>query len=81
MVRLPDAIHPRHPDRLVGTKWSAVAPVEPRERHWVVVEWSPRAGEVTLEAVLTTRRVRLAWRALRDRAAWVPGWEPCVDDA
>ncbi len=69
--------HPKHPKHLVGSKWTAlrVDPgQDPPERHWQAVAFEAREGVLTLEAVLTARRVELPWRALRDRAEWLPGW-------
>ena len=69
----PAPIHPRHPVRLVGSKWSAVKPME-RECHWEVRAFDKKTGDVTLVAVLTGRAVQLPWRGLRDRAVWTPDW-------
>ena len=59
----------------MGSKWTRQPGVgEGRERHWIVRAFAPRKGLVTLEAVLSARVLRLPWRALRERAAWEPGW-------
>ena len=65
--------HPQQIDQLPGSQWTAREPTN-RERHWSVIEASPRAGTVTLQAVLTGRIVTLPWRGLRDRERWLPGW-------
>lgn len=39
--------------------------------------FAPKEGLLTLEAVLTKRRQVLAWRELRDRGVWEPGWVAC----
>ncbi len=62
---------PHHPDKLVGTQWTAVDPEEGR-RHWQVLE---RSGDkALLRAVLDGVTHELPWRDLRDRARWTPGW-------
>lgn len=66
--------------RLVGTAWTSTAPIEDR-RHWVVA--TVRGDEAELRSVLSpTATHRVAWRALRDRARWLPGWQvlPAIDD-
>lgn len=63
---------PRSPANLTGSKWTCREP-EHGLRHWIVIERS--RDEVVLQSVLspaTTRRV--AWRSLRERARWEPGW-------
>lgn len=63
---------PRHPGRLAGSKWTQ-RDAGRAFSHWIVIEVS--GDQVVLQAILdpaTTRR--LAWRALRDRASWQPGW-------
>lgn len=63
---------PRHPGKLAGSKWSSRDPARPY-CHWVVIEI--RGDEVVLQSVLApATTIRMAWRALRDRAAWQPGW-------
>lgn len=69
--------HPQHPKHLLGSKWTALrfdAEQDPPERHWEAVHFAAREGLLTLEAVLTGRRIELEWRALRDRSEWEPGW-------
>lgn len=78
-------LHPAHPVKLVGSKWTRV--VEPAEQdpdtrnleerctHFVVTQHLVKAGEVELSSVLVSgHTVRVPWRALRDRARWRPGW-------
>ncbi|MCY1043412.1 TIGR02450 family Trp-rich protein [Corallococcus sp. bb12-1] len=64
-------------ERLVGSKWTAVQPLE-REKHFVVLRWVGEGGErpqeLELEALLTRRVHRVPWRALADREHWVSGW-------
>jgi tryptophan-rich hypothetical protein len=64
---------PQNPDKLIGSKWSAVE-VEEKRKHWEVVSWHPDDGEVTLRAVLDGETTRRPWRQLRDRERWEPGW-------
>lgn len=66
--------------RLIGTAWTSAAPLEGR-RHWVVA--TVRGDEAELRSVLAPiASHRVAWRALRDRARWLPGWQvlPATDD-
>jgi tryptophan-rich hypothetical protein len=65
---------PSNPDKLPGSKWTAVTPSD-RRKHWQVVRVDKKSGNVELEAVLDNHRKRLAWRELRDRDRWRPGWE------
>ncbi|MCZ8075885.1 MAG: TIGR02450 family Trp-rich protein [Paucibacter sp.] len=74
---------PLHPKKLLHSKWTALQPQQ-RERHFLVsrviapeigpsgqpgpVEW------IELEAVLSKRVQRLAWRELRDSERWRQGW-------
>lgn len=67
------------PNKLLLSKWTAVAPVN-REKHFIVtavvapeVEGETPAW-IELEAVHGRRVQRLAWRALRDSGQWRQGW-------
>ena len=65
--------HPRHPRHLVGSAWTFV-PADPF-RHFVVLRVD-RDGNVHMEAVLDAEfHLTFAWRELRDRAKWTPGWQ------
>jgi len=76
MNRPPLKLNPR---KLLLSKWTATHPVS-KEKHFLVVkvhqpddplepiEW------VELEAVMTRRVQRLAWRELSDARAWHQGW-------
>ncbi|MEZ4398442.1 MAG: TIGR02450 family Trp-rich protein [Kofleriaceae bacterium] len=69
---------PNRPDRLVGSAWTR-ADVAWRYRHWQIV--ARRGDVVELAAVLAPHeRRQLPWRGLRDRAVWLPGWRPVVDE-
>lgn len=73
------AMNPLHPNKLLLSKWTAVAPVA-RQKHFLVsrvllpelpgapVEW------IDIEAVHSGAVRRIAWRELRDAAVWRQGW-------
>jgi tryptophan-rich hypothetical protein len=65
---------PHSPDKLVGSKWTAVD-VESRRKHWEVISFDDDAGEVTLRAVIDAETKAIPWRNLRDRDRWKPGWQ------
>jgi len=68
------------PKKLLLTKWTAVKPIA-KQKHFLVskvilpeppnekIEW------VEIEAVLTKKVSRIAWRDLTDSALWVQGWK------
>lgn len=68
-----------NPRKLLMSKWTSVSPVA-KEKHFLVlkvhqpedrlapIEW------VELEAVMTHRIQRIAWRALCDTSQWQQGW-------
>jgi tryptophan-rich hypothetical protein len=63
---------PRHPGRLVGSKWTSRDDELPY-RHWVVTELTD--GQVVLQSVLCPgMMLRRPWRELRERPRWQPGW-------
>lgn len=64
---------PTNPKKLPGTEWTAVEP-EDKRKHWQVLHFEKKKGEVVLEAVLDHHRLRLPWRELRNRDEWRPGW-------
>jgi tryptophan-rich hypothetical protein len=69
-----------HPKKLLLSKWTAVKPVG-RQKHFLVtkviqpeveggkVEW------VELEAIMTKKVRRMAWRELQDTQVWQQGWQ------
>ncbi|MES1924950.1 TIGR02450 family Trp-rich protein [Salinisphaera sp. T31B1] len=67
-----------HPNKLANSKWTALAP-QRREKHFIVIEVirddREQVADVVLEAVLTRRRLTLAWRALTDDDTWQMGWQ------
>ena len=66
-------------NKLDGSKWTAVAPVD-REKHFVVTRviedraTRPRRVSVEIRSVLTGRRRIVALEEIRDPEAWRPGW-------
>jgi tryptophan-rich hypothetical protein len=68
-----------HPKKLLLSKWTATQPVG-KAKHFMVtqviepelpggpVEW------VELEAVMSRKSTRIAWRELKDGALWRQGW-------
>jgi tryptophan-rich hypothetical protein len=66
--------------KLLLTKWTAVKPIA-KQKHFLVskvilpeppnekIEW------VEIEAVLTKKISRIAWRDLTDSALWIQGWK------
>ncbi len=73
----PAPVHPRH---LVGSAWTRL------DDAWTYCHWeivSLDRAVVTLRATLDRTCVRgMAWRELRDRTTWLPGWRSrvSVDD-
>ena len=66
--------HPRHPNQLAGTKWTAVLP-RLGYRHFEVETVSTKTGVAVLRPVLDrSESLTIEWRELRDRDAWQPGW-------
>lgn len=66
---------PAHPRLLVGSAWTRL-PSDWTYHHWTVV--ARLDDDVIARAVLDpTCERRLPWRALRDRACWLPGWQTC----
>lgn len=68
-----------HPKKLLLSKWTAVGPTRKEKHFWVVKVIEPLEPgdpivEVELEAAMTGRTLRLAWRALKDRQKWRQGW-------
>lgn len=79
MPRPLPARTPLRPNKLLLSKWTAVAPVN-KEKHFIVVklvtpliEDAP-VTQVELEAVHTKRIVTLDWRDLEDTLVWRQGW-------
>ena len=64
--------------KVVGSKWTAVRPID-REKHFLVVDWvrdldGMPTDEVEIEAVLTKRVRTLHWRELQNPETWRIGW-------
>lgn len=77
-MNLP-ARNPLNANKLLHSKWTAVAPVN-KEKHFIVIKVvepaTPGAPvtEVELQAVHSQRVQVLPWRALQDAGAWRQGW-------
>lgn len=69
-----------HPKKLLLSKWTAVKPVG-RQKHFLVtqvIEPEVEGGKVEwveLEAVMTKKVRRMAWRELQDTQVWQQGWQ------
>lgn len=69
-----------NPAKLRLSKWTAVSPRD-REKHFLVTDLvlpddpSQPVTEVMLQAVLTRRTQRIAWRLLTDEQCWKQGWQ------
>jgi tryptophan-rich hypothetical protein len=67
------------PQKLLLSKWTAVAPQD-KEKHFLVTQLiepeTPGAPLqwVLIEAVHSRRSFRLAWRDLEDAGHWMQGW-------
>jgi tryptophan-rich hypothetical protein len=67
-----------NPRKLLLSKWTAAHP-QNREKHFLVTDlFRDEEGtvlEVELQAVLTRRNQRLAWKVLEDNNTWQSGWK------
>lgn len=68
-----------HPKKLLLSKWSAVQPTQKEKHFWVSKVIEPEfvgqpVVEIELEAAMTGRIIRLAWRELKDSSRWRQGW-------
>lgn len=68
-----------HPKKLLLSKWTAVRPTLKEKHFWVTKVIEPETlgapvVEIELEAAMTGRVVRLAWRDLKDQQYWLRGW-------
>lgn len=75
----PVSINPVSPKKLLLSKWSAVTP-QNKEKHFLVVAvvqpeiTGEPVTEVDLEAAMTGRVQRIAWRELKNASKWKRGW-------
>lgn len=75
----PVSSHPVSSKKLLLSKWSAVTP-QNKEKHFLVVAViqpeipGAPVTEVDLEAALTGRIQRIAWRELKNATKWKRGW-------
>ncbi|MFZ9886846.1 MAG: TIGR02450 family Trp-rich protein [Myxococcota bacterium] len=58
---------------LLGSKWTAVSPVD-GQKHFVVLSVLHERGQAELLAVTRSVRRLVPVEELRDEARWVPGW-------
>lgn len=65
------ASHPA--GHLLGSKWTAAAPVE-GQKHFVVLSVIKERGQAELLAVTRSVRRLVAIEELRDESRWLPGW-------
>jgi tryptophan-rich hypothetical protein len=68
-----------HPKKLLLSKWTAVRPTHKEKHFWVVNVIEPEQPgdpvvEIELQAAMTGRVIRLAWRSLKDQQHWLRGW-------
>jgi len=61
------------------SKWTAVKPTHKEKHFWVTKVIQPEqldepVVEVILEAAMTGRQMKLAWRDLKDQRDWRQGW-------
>jgi tryptophan-rich hypothetical protein len=73
-------MNPLSPKKLLLSKWTAVHPIA-KQKHFLVskvilpeppnekIEW------VEIEAVMTKKVSRIAWRDLIDNTLWIQGWK------
>jgi tryptophan-rich hypothetical protein len=72
-----------HPKKLLLSKWTATQPQD-KDKHFLVTQvFSAEASPalttrpveaVELEALMSKRSRRIAWRELQDPALWRQGW-------
>ncbi len=67
-----------NPRKLLLSKWTAAAP-QNREKHFLVTElFCDEEGtvlEIELQAVMTKRSQKLAWKTLQNDQTWQMGWK------
>ena len=73
-------MNPLSPKKLLLTKWTAVKPIA-KQKHFLIskvilpeppsekIEW------VEIEAVMTKKVSRIAWRDLSNSTLWIQGWK------
>jgi tryptophan-rich hypothetical protein len=71
--------NPVHPGKLLLSKWTAVHPQGKDKHHLVTRVIQPdEPGApivwVEIEAVMSRRSRRIAWRELKDGTLWRQGW-------
>ena len=73
-------MNPLSPKKLLLTKWTAVKPIA-KQKHFLIskvilpeppsekIEW------VEIEALMTKKVSRIAWRDLTNSTLWIQGWK------
>jgi tryptophan-rich hypothetical protein len=73
-------MNPLSPKKLLLSKWTAVNPVA-KQKHFLVTKViqselpSEKIEWVEIEAVMTKKVSRIAWRELSNNAFWIQGWK------
>ena len=67
-----------NPKKLLGSKWTAVAPCN-KEKHFIVSEVEFDEEELvtscSIEAVMSKRSISVNWHELEDDSNWIHGWK------
>jgi tryptophan-rich hypothetical protein len=72
-------MNPVQVKKLLLSKWTAVQPAA-KDKHFIVTRLLPPDDPaaalewVEIEAVMSRRVQRIAWRALQDSTVWCRGW-------
>jgi tryptophan-rich hypothetical protein len=72
-------MNPVHPKKLLLSKWTAVKPVG-KDKHFLVARViEPELPEsklewIEIEALMSKKSRRIAWRELKDDTQWKQGW-------
>lgn len=67
-----------NPKKLLGSKWTAVKPVN-KEKHFLVSDVEFDEDELvvscSIEAVISKRIVLIDWHELKNENNWIHGWK------
>jgi tryptophan-rich hypothetical protein len=67
-----------NPNKLLLSKWTAVAPKQ-KERHFMVIKLiRDEEQEIIackLEAVINNNSYEIDWQVLKDSSLWLMGWQ------
>lgn len=71
-------MHRINPNKLLLTKWTAVAPKQ-KERHFIVTKLIRAEDETIiaceLEAVINKNSYTIDWQELKETSNWLMGWQ------